>query len=136
MKYVILDFPLESIHKDAFKAHEAANCAKEQGKYWEMLTRLITHQKDLGLTKLPGHAEAIQLDVAAFEQCIESGKHAAEIRQDMSEGAKVGVRGTPSFLIGLSQPNNAVYALKMIRGAQPFPRFKQAIDELLASKNK
>lgn len=136
-KYVLRDFPIESIHPQAFKAHEAANCAGEQGKYWEMHNRLFTNQKALGLKALPGHAEAIGLDLQTFKECLSSGKHDAEIRADMEDGVKAGVRGTPTFLLGLTEPNSSkVKATQIIRGAQPYSRFKQAIDRLLASQNK
>lgn len=137
VKYVVRDFPIESIHPQAFKAHEAANCADEQGKYWEMHDRLYTNQRTLGLKALSGHAEAIGLDLPIFEKCLSSGKQEAEIREDMAEGVKAGVRGTPSFLLGLTGPNaSKVKATQIIRGAQPYSRFKQAIERLLASQNK
>ena len=56
---VALDFPLESMHKNACKAAEAAHCAGAQGKYWEMQARLFAHQGTIGLTDLPSHAEAL-----------------------------------------------------------------------------
>ena len=137
VKYVVRDFPLESIHPQAFKAHEAANCAGEQGKYWEMHNRLFANQRALGLKALPGHAKAIGLDLPTFEVCLSSGKHSSEIRADLEEGIKAGVRGTPSFLLGLTEPNSSkIKATQLIRGAQPYSRFKQAIDKLLASQNK
>jgi protein-disulfide isomerase len=64
LRHVFLDFPLESIHKVAFKAAEAANCAGEQGKYWEMHHRLFENQNKL--EALTHHAEAIGLDVPKF----------------------------------------------------------------------
>ena len=137
VKYVARDFPIESIHPQAFKAHEAANCAGEQEKYWEMHNRLFTNQRALRLKSLSGYAEAIGLDLPTFEKCLSSGKHEAEIRADMEDGVKAGVRGTPTFLLGLTEPNSStVKATQLIRGAQPYSRFKQAIDKLLASQNK
>lgn len=131
---MIRDFPLESIHKQAFKAHEAASCAGEQGKYLEMVTQLFANQKALELKDFPDHAKALGLDLSAFEQCLNSGRHAAEIRQDMADGSRAGVKGTPTFLLGFTQPNDSVKALTIIRGAQPYAQFKKAIDALLASQ--
>ena len=137
VKYVFSDLPLESIHKQAFKAHEAANCAGDQGKYWEMHNQLFANQRKLRPKDLSGYAETLGLDLSAFESCLNSGKHAAEIRKDIEAGAKAGIRGTPSFLLGYteSDPTKAK-AVKMLRGAQPYRQFKQAFDELLASKKK
>lgn len=102
-----------------------------------MHNRLFANQKALGLKSLSGYADAIGLDLPIFEECLSSGKHEAEIREDMAEGVKAGVRGTPSFLLGLTGPNaSKVKATRIIRGAQPYSRFKQVIDRLLASQNK
>lgn len=129
----MLDFPLESIHRSAFKAAEAAHCAGDQGKYWEMHDRLFTHQRQLE-PWLP-HAKAIGLDVAAFETCLNSEKYAASVRQDMQEGRKGGATGTPSFILASTDPNDPskVKGLAFIRGAQPFTQFKTAIDQALAT---
>ena len=135
VKYVFRNFPIESIHPLAFKAHEAANCAGEQGKYWEMHDRLFANQNALGLKELPNHAKALVLEMTKFQQCLDSGKHAAKIRKDLADGQKAGVQGTPSFFLGLTEPNDGmVKALRVIRGAQPYAAFKAAIDSILAGQ--
>ena len=132
LKYVVRDFPIESIHPQAFKAHEAVRCAGEQQKYWEMHARLLANPQTLGGNGLEGHARTLGLDVPAFQLCMDSGKHTAGVRLDQAEGSKVGVTGTPSFFIGLTDPNDAkVKTLRTIRGAQPYASFKEAIDSLL-----
>jgi protein-disulfide isomerase len=136
VKYVFRDFPLESIHKEAFKAAEAAHCAGEQGKYWEMHDQLFAHQKALGLEGLLLHAQGLGIDLQDFRRCLDSGKHATKIRKDIADGQKAGVRATPTFFLGLTEPNDSkVKALRVIRGAQPYARFKEAIDGLLAPQN-
>ena len=132
LKYVYLDFPLESIHKLAFKAAEAAGCAGEQGKYWEMHDRLFANQK--GLEPWTAHAEAIGLEASKFEECLNAGKHADEIRRDMAEARKAGVTGTPAFFLGYTDPSSSkVRTVASLRGAQPFPALKAEIDRLLAA---
>ena len=134
LKYVVRDFPLEAIHKEAFKAAEAAHCAGEQGKYWEMHDRLYNNQRALGPKDLPQHAQALGLDVPKFQQCLESGKHAARIRKDLEEGQQAGVTGTPGFFLGLTEPNDPrVKVLRVLKGAQPYSSFKNTIDALLSS---
>jgi protein-disulfide isomerase len=118
VKYVFLDFPLESIHKNAFKAAEAGNCAADQGKFWEMHDQLFANQQKLEPAQLIEHAKAVGLDEAKFKQCLDSGKYAADIRKDLAEGGKAGVTGTPTTLVGLTQPNGYVKVVKAIRGAQ------------------
>jgi len=67
-----MDYPLESLHKFAFKAAEAARCAGEQGKYWEMHDRLFANQTTL--EPWTPHAEAVGLNVPRFEACMNSVK--------------------------------------------------------------
>jgi protein-disulfide isomerase len=132
-----MDFPLESIHPKAFKAHESGNCAGDQGKFWEMHERIFENNRALELKDLKGHAETIGLNLEEFQECMDSGKHVDEIRKDIAEGKKAGVRGTPTFFLGLTGPDDTkIKATKLIRGAQAFPSFKTAIDELLSEKKK
>jgi protein-disulfide isomerase len=135
IKYVFRNFPIASIHPLAFKAHEAANCAGEQGKYWEMNGRLFANQKAMSPKDLSDHAQALALEMSKFQQCLDSGKHAAKIRKDLADGQKAGVQGTPSFFLGLTEPNDGmVKAVRVIRGAQPYAAFKEAIDSLLSAQ--
>jgi protein-disulfide isomerase len=131
LRHVFLNLPLESIHKVAFKAAEATNCAGEQGKYWEMNHRLFENQNKL--EPLTPHAEAIGLDVAKFEACLNSGRQAAAIRQNMAEAQKAGVTGTPTFFLAYTDPKSSkVKTVRRLSGAQPFSAFKAEIDKLLA----
>jgi protein-disulfide isomerase len=135
VKYIVRDFPLESIHPQAFKAAEAARCAGEQGKYWEMHAQLFANQRALRVGDLPSHAQALGLDVPRFQQCLGSGKYARTIRRDLADGQKAGVTGTPSFFFGVTQPNEpTVKVLRVLKGAQPYTSFKEAIEGLLSSQ--
>lgn len=135
VKYVTLDFPLESIHKNAFKAAEAAHCAGAQGKYWEMHARLFANQGALGPNDLPSHAEALGLDKTAFQTCLESGRYAGAIRKMLADGQQAGVTGTPAFFFGVTEPNDSkVKSLRQLKGAQPYAAFQAAIDALLAEQ--
>jgi len=135
VKYVLREFPLESIHPLAFKASEAALCAGEQGKYWEMHDRLFANQNALAVAQLPSHAEPAGLDAAKFKSCLDSGKFSAKIRKDLGDAQKAGATGTPTFFIGLTDPkSNEVKAIRKIVGAQSFAAFKDAFDTLLGAK--
>jgi protein-disulfide isomerase len=132
VKYVFRDLPLESIHKNAFKASEAAHCAGEQGKFWEMHDRLFANQNSLEPAMLTAHAQAIGVDTKKFQACLDSGKYAADIRKDIAEANRLGISGTPTTVIGMTQPNDSkVKVLRVIRGAQGYNAFKAAFDELL-----
>jgi protein-disulfide isomerase len=130
-----MDLPLEAIHKLAFKAAEVANCAGEQGKYWEMHDRLYANQKSL--EPWTPHAEAVGLDTARFQECLDSGRHADEVRKDMAEAQKAGITGTPAFFLAYTDPSSSkVKTVTVMKGAQPFASFKAAIDKLLAEPPK
>jgi protein-disulfide isomerase len=131
IKYVWRDYPLD-FHKNAEKAAEAAHCAGEQGRFWEMHDRLFTNQQNIDAADLPKHAEALQLNPSLFRQCLDSGRFAADIKKDISDANAAGVSGTPTFLIGIVQPNGSVKAVKKLVGAKPFADFKAAIDPLLS----
>jgi protein-disulfide isomerase len=133
VKFVLRDLPLD-FHRQAFKAAEATHCAAEQGKYWEMHDRLFANQRALGRKDLSGHAQALGLDTAAFDTCVDSGKGAGRIRKDIADSEVAGARGTPIFYIGLTDPqSSSIKAVAVIRGARPYAVFKEAIDALLTS---
>jgi protein-disulfide isomerase len=121
VRIVFRDFPL-SFHPNAQKAAEAAECAGEQGKYYEMHDKLFTNQKALDVNSLKAYAQQIGLNIGKFNSCLDSGQMAGEIRKDMTDGQSYGVQGTPGFFV-----NGA-----FISGAQPYEVFKQAIDAELA----
>jgi protein-disulfide isomerase len=133
LKFALLDFPLESIHKNAFKAAEATWCAKDQGKYWEMHERLFTNQQTLNPDDLVGHAKAIGLDEGGFKKCLDEGTYAAAVRKSMTEAQKAGVTGTPAFFLAVPEGKDGkVKTVQRLSGAQPFAAFQAAIDSALA----
>ena len=135
LKYVARDFPLETIHPFARKASEAFWCANDQGKGGAMHDRLFHNQQQLQPEALEKHAEALGLDVPAFKACLSSSKYTDTINASLKEGQKVGVTGTPAFLLGYTQADGAeVKAVKFLVGALPFDTFKDNIDKLLDTK--
>ena len=116
------DFPL-SIHNNAQKAAEASRCAGEQDKYWEYHDVLFKNIAALDPDNLKKFAADLKLDAAKFNTCLDSGKYAAAVNKDMTDGMKVGVSGTPAFLING----------RFLSGAQPFSAFQEIIDEELAA---
>jgi protein-disulfide isomerase len=122
------------MHKQAFKASEAANCAADQGKFWEMHDLLFANQQTLDVENLVKHAGSLKLNTAKFKQCLDNNKYAERVRSHMNDGQKAGARGTPYFVLATAEPNSTkVKAVKTINGAHPYSAFKSAIEELLAS---
>jgi protein-disulfide isomerase len=123
VKIVFKDFPLGN-HPQAPKAAEAARCAGEQNKYWEMHDAMFANQRALEVPSLKQAARAIGVNGGPFDQCLDSGKYATTVQADMALGEKLGVNSTPTLYING----------RALIGAQPFEQFKQVIDEELARK--
>lgn len=91
------DTPLP-MHPHAVKAAEAANCAGEQGKYWEYHDLLFSTQQ-LEVSQLKEDARKLKLDTKAFDECLDSGAKSAMVQEHSAEGQALQLQGTPSFLI-------------------------------------
>lgn len=131
IQYVFIDYPIQQLHPDAFKSHEAANCASDQGKYWEMHAKLFTTPtKDPG--QLVGFAQELGLDSGKLRACLDSGKYAKPVRDSVARMEQLGVDSTPTFLVGLTPaPGQPLKVVKVVKGAMPFAEFKKAIDAIL-----
>lgn len=98
VRLVTRDFPL-SQHVDAFKAAEAAEAAREQGKYWEYIHILMRNQSTLTVDKLKAYAGELALDQARFDTALDSGKFVESVQRDLEDGMKLGIDGTPAIFI-------------------------------------
>ena len=136
IKYVMRQCPLVKIHPRATKASEAALCAGDQGKYWELHRRIFGAQRKLSDDDLRAHAEGEKLNLDQFNRCLDDGKYTEQVKTDATEGATAGVKGTPSFFLGLTDPADPtkIHAVDFIRGAQGLPAFQTKIDALLNEK--
>ncbi|MGB7749263.1 MAG: thioredoxin domain-containing protein [Verrucomicrobiia bacterium] len=131
LKYAFSDLPLP-MHSHAKQAAEAALCAGEQGKYWEMHDLLFAHQGALEHSNLIAYATALGLDVAAFEKSLDSGKYASQVQSSAADAGKIGLSGAPSFVLGLTRPNDpTIKVLQVIVGAQSYDAFQKAIEDAL-----
>lgn len=137
IKYVLRDFPLESIHPNAFKAAVAARCAAEQGQYWQMHDRIFANQKALTQHDLSEHAQVLGLKIATFQECLDTGEKSREVHKDIADAQKAGVIGTPTFFLGFQNKMGPdVKAVRIIRGAVPYSVFKETIEGLLLESQK
>ena len=122
LSWVFKDLPLARIHPGAVYAAEAARCAGEQGKFWEYRDALF------GVPRVtdevhPGIVESLELDPESFKECASSGRHRGAVEADSLEAQKLGIRGTPAFII------NGI----LLSGARPVDEFTRVIDAELAS---
>jgi protein-disulfide isomerase len=130
---VYRDFPIQSIHPNALPAAVAAECANEQGKYWEYHDTLFEKQNSWNrldsntvISTFSQYATDIGLEQQQFDSCLDSGKYLEEVQGDLSDGKDYGITGTPGFFIG----NDEIGFVK-INGAQPFDSFQRVIDAQL-----
>jgi len=107
------------MHQRAKPAAEAAQCANDQGKFWEFHDKLMANQQALTDDDFKKHATDLALDMEKFNECYTTGKFKEDVQKDAMEGAAVGVTGTPAFFING----------RFLSGAQPCEAFKAIIDE-------
>jgi len=123
IRFVYRDLPLP-MHPEAIPAAEAANCAGEQGAYWKFHDALFSGQYDLGRAAYEQYAADLGLEPAAFTACLDDHRTQDEVRADAADATRLGLTGTPSFVING----------RILIGALPFEDFKAIIDEELAVK--
>lgn len=124
IKVVHRDYPIDQLHPAARKAHEAARCANDQGKFWAYHDLLYNNAPKASPEQLKAYAKEVGLDLAAFEQCFSSGKYQAAVQKDVEDGTRAGVTGTPAFFING----------RVLSGAQPLESFVQIIEDELARR--
>lgn len=125
IKFVYRDFPL-SFHKNALKAAQAAECADDQGKFWEYHDLLFEKQAEWRESEevnkiFKKYGKDLNLNSKEFDKCLDSEKYKDEVLKDQKDGQAAGVEGTPAFFVNG----------RLISGAQPFSVFQKVIDEEL-----
>ncbi len=99
IRFVVRDYPLETLHENAFRAALAANAANAQGKFFEYTEILYKNQDALNDASLKKYAADLGLNAAQFALDLNSEKNAAEVRKDMAEGKTYGINGTPAIFV-------------------------------------
>ncbi len=129
VRYVLKDFPLDSIHPEARAAAAAARCAGEQDAYWEMHDSVFANQAAWGqggMTPeglnqvLSGFAATLGLDTIAFDSCMADGRYDEAVEANLQEGLGEEITGTPTFFI------DGYY----LSGAQPFEVFELVVENI------
>jgi protein-disulfide isomerase len=127
--YRFFDFPLTEIHKNTLAASNAAACASDQGKFWEMHDLIYQHQPEWSTEatsdpkKFFGrYANQIGLDVSSWSKCYDDEKHLQRIMANRAEGERRNIRQTPTFIIGT----------KMIPGSISYDMLKAYVDSAAA----
>lgn len=121
VRVVFRQFPLANIHPNALKAAEASLCSQEQGRFWELHDEMFADQSTLKVEDLKAKAAKLKLDATAFNACLDSGKFAKKVSEEVRDGSVVGVSGTPAVFING----------RFLSGAQPYQEVAKIIDEEL-----
>lgn len=131
--YLYKDFPVEQFHTRAFRAAEAAQCAGDQGKLWEMNALLLASQSALSEDALLTHAANVQLNMDEFTACMEAGHHEAAIREDIALARALEITGTPTIYLAVRDPDRPGHAkiVDKVRGVGGYPGFANKLDRVL-----
>lgn len=131
--YAFRDFPIDQLHPQAVKAHEAARCGAEQEQFWPMHTTLFGPPARHSVEGLEETARQAGLDLVKFRECIASGRTTEGIRRTAEIASSFGASGTPAFFIGvIDKSTNAVKVTRAISGALPFAQFAQALEAAIS----
>ncbi len=131
--YISRDLPL-AMHQLAMSAARAARCGGDQGRFWEMRAALFSKKTDLSRDSIMKASADIGLDQPQFSQCYANGIHEAEIRADLAEAGRLGLRGTPTFVLGRQGKDDTLEGLVII-GAQPYAVFEGHLRRLLGDSD-
>ena len=133
VQVVFRHLPLDRIHPFAQKAAEAAECAGQAGKFWEMHDVLFGNREKLDVQNLRGHAATIGLDRSRFDRCLESGEMAAKVRRDAEDARKLQITGTPTFLLGTLESGDRAKLLRRLTGAM-LKTLEESLQTLLSER--
>jgi protein-disulfide isomerase len=121
VRFVYRDYPIESLHADARQASVAAECAREQGKFWAYHDKLYANAPSLGFSSLLRYAEEAGLDEMQFERCLTENRYLDAVVKDTAAAAELGVAGTPTFFLNGQK----------VEGAVPVEAFERLIESFL-----
>lgn len=125
LKYVVLHYPLSQLHPQAEEAAQAAECAGDQGKFFEYHNTLFRNSTALGRANLMRYALMVGLDKGRFERCIDSGEKAKVVYDNILTAVKAGVSGTPTFFVNG----------QIVVGTQPLAIFQAQIERALQASD-
>lgn len=131
MQVAFRHLPLVTLHPDAWRAGEAAECAARQGHFWSMHDALFASQEDLSASSITAIARQLPIDLVAFDKCMQ-GTATARVKEDADLAARLQFLVTPVFVVGLAKGTAQISPVSLIEGAQPIEAFRAVLDPMLA----
>jgi len=136
IRYFFRDLPPPGDTNALFKAR-LARCAGEQGKLWEMHALLFKTPATPVEQNVVAQGQALGLDMQKLNECLSSGKYEENIQRSASSAARLGIVGTPAFLLGtVSEDGDFLRATNVLVGAESYTTLKSILDNLLGSASK
>ena len=126
---------IKDMLNDSVDTAMAARCAGEQGQYWSMHDQLFRSHRKFSSDQLQKQAEDLRLNIQQFTECFQEERYMEAIYQDRMEGGRIGVRGTPHFILFLTH-NPEAGPFLVIPGAFPYTSFQEQIEHLLVKSSK
>jgi protein-disulfide isomerase len=129
IRLVFESLPLD-IHPFAFGAAVAAECASEQGRFWQMHDAIFSDQQALDAASLRAKGIKVGVDAVRFDACFASPLEAIHVKQSSAAARALSVGGTPTFFIGVMQPDGRVKVKRRFSGAMAAPAFGAILDTM------
>jgi protein-disulfide isomerase len=127
VRFFSRDMPLD-FHPNAMRAAQAARCANEQGKFWQLRDVMGANPNNLDLESILKFAGDLKMDAGALRACIASDKYKTIVQKDLLEAMSIGATGTPAFVVGRTTPEGVDGELML--GALPYEMFDQKLKSL------
>jgi protein-disulfide isomerase len=129
VRFYSRDLPLD-FHANAMRAAQAARCAADQGKFWQLRDVMGANPDKLDMDHIVGFATNLKLDIPSFRTCVESNKYKESVQSDVMEAMKIGASGTPAFVVGKSAGDGVDGEIMV--GALPYSMFDEKLKSLEA----
>jgi protein-disulfide isomerase len=137
IQYVFKDFPIAQLHPEAIRAHQATRCAAEQGRFWEMHTKMFAPAGTHTPEWLEARAAEAGVALAPYRECMSSNRTVAGVQASVDTAVALGANGTPSFFVGIRDPEtNRVRVVQALSGAQPFAEFEKVLTAVEAQQKR
>lgn len=134
VKFFFRDLP-EPAHAEALLKARLARCAGLQGRFWEMHDLLFAERRSLAASDFTAEARAVGIDHEPLAACLRDARMTQVIQRSAAGAARMGIRGTPTFLVGVLTDNGDVLRVKkMLLGAEEMETFQPLLDGLLAGQ--
>ena len=116
-----------SMHEYAESAAEAAECARRQGRFWEMHDSIFGNQDDLDGSTVVTIATTLRLELADFRSCLD-GQAVDVVQADAAEAGALGIKGTPAFLFGEVLSSGNVRVTQTLRGGSSIGGLSRTVE--------